>query len=485
MVAFEICQSTPDSTKGTTMIEPSSGTSNERPSGRLLLAAAAVGILIVVAGVLLLPEPGPKSESTSRDVKSVAISWLQEPARGVVRYCTGEDVSHSQQQSVIDFNKTGSEVTAKLVETSATADAQHDDYIETLSERAQSECDVVYLDVIYMPEFASKNLLYDMSPFLDENGRGDRFNDDMMTTARYDGRLWGVPKHLDAGLMFYRTDKGLHAPASWQDVLEQGRSRRGERPRLRFQAAGYEGLTVVFLELAYSAGAQPIIKGDRVSLNQPETVEALEWMRRAVGEAVPSGAINQTDKGSLSVFERSRALLMRSWPFAASRIESDARAAERRAQRDPARTGYAALLRRTADNFAAVPLPPWQAGGDSVAVLGGHNVVIARNAANPRAALKLVRFLTSTGQIRQDARNYSLFPVLDAVASDPDITNTNQTLAAIANTTEIKPRPVIANYIAVSKIISKDLNTAIRGKGSAADALAAIEARVRTALEKG
>ena len=484
MIAFKICQSAPDSTKGTTMIQPSSGTSNERPSGRLLFAAAAVGILILVGGVLLLPESGSKPQSG--DVKSVATSWLQAPARGVVRYCTGEDVSHSQQQSVIDFNETGSGVTAKLVETSATADAQHDDYIETLSETAQSECDVVYLDVVYMPEFASKNLLYDMSPFLDENGRGDRFNDDMMTTARYDGRPWGVPKQLDAGVMFYRTDKGLHAPASWQDVLEQGRSTRpGELPRLRFQAAGYEGLTVVFLELAYSAGAQPIIEGDRVSLNQPETVEALEWMRLAVGAAVPNGAINQTDKGSLSVFERSRALLMRSWHFAASRIESDARAAERRAQRDPERAGYAALLRRTADNFAADPLPPWQAGRDSVAVLGGHNLVIARNAANPRAALKLVRFLTSTGQIRQDARDYSLFPVLDAVASDPDIINKNQTLAAIANTTEIKPRPVIANYIAVSKIISKDLNTAIRGKGSAANALAAIEARVKTALEKG
>lgn len=439
-----------------------------------VLAVGAVGLLIVALGVawkLLKPDPDPP--------RAVKLSWLQQPASGDIRYCTGEDISHSQRKSVDDFNaRSQGGLRAKLVETTTTADVAHDEYVRILSAKQQDQCDVVYLDVIYMPEFAEKRLIYDMSPYLRQGDppRIAAFDDAMAETVRHERHLWGVPKQLDAGVLFMRTDMGLHKPASWDELFELSRPQhRGELPRLRFQSAGYEGLTVVFLELAYSAGAKPIISDDgkRADIDQEQAVEALEAMRRAIGRSVPEGAINQGDKGSLNVFERGRALYMRSWPFAAARIHSDARTAEE----DNA--PYAPRRRRVADNFTVLPLPPWRSGGESVGILGGHNLVIASNARNPRGALQLVEFLTSFDQVRQDARDFAQYPVLESVARDPDVKN--ETLEAI-KATRIVPRPVIANYAEVSRIISDGLNEALQEERPIRSTLAAIEKAVQAKL---
>jgi len=432
----------------------------------------AVGVLILVAGIARAFLTGPDDQAKVADPL-----WVGQRSAGVVRYCTGEDISRSQQRSVEDFNRLyRGRPRAVLVQTTSTADAAHDEYVQILSEDQQNQCDVVYLDLIYMPEFASERLLYDMTAYLREDDRIGRFDEAMAATVRYEKRLWGVPKQLDAGVLFMRTDKGLRVPRSWDDLFEQSLPRRpGELPRLRFQAAGYEGLTVVFLELAYSAGGTSIISADgkRANIDQEPAIKALNAMRRAIGRSVPKQAINQADKGSLSVFERGRALFMRSWPFAAARIEADADEAERRHRRD------ADVLRRTAENFRVVPLPPWQRHGESVGILGGHDLVMPANSNNPRGALQLIDFLTGFRQVRQDAQEYAQFPVLKSVARDPDVSN--KTLAAI-NRTRIEPRPVIANYAEVSKIISDGLNKALQEGKPVRETLRAIEQDVQEKL---
>jgi hypothetical protein len=80
---------------------------------------------------------------------------------------------------------------ARLVEDlgqADTADGQRQGYLTRLP---SGECDVAYLDVIYVPEFASKNLLRDMTSYVDGRGGTDTFTQDMMkrspTTASAGG----------------------------------------------------------------------------------------------------------------------------------------------------------------------------------------------------------------------------------------------------------------------------------------------------------
>jgi ABC-type glycerol-3-phosphate transport system substrate-binding protein len=388
-------------------------------------------------------------------------SWLvfMGPAhtREIV-YCSGEDVSGSQHRSVADFNRSpkhgGSK--ARLVDDfgqAKTADGQRQEYLRRLP---AGECDVVYLDVIYMPEFASKNLLRDMTSYVDGRGGTETFDAGMMKTVTYHGKRWGVPKQLDAGVLFFRADSG-GPPTSWQQVLQEAVPRPGHPPGLRLQLDGYEGLTVVFLELAYAAGAKPIVSedGKRANLDQDETFAALNFLRQAIKRgAVPHTVTTLGDEGSFDVFSRGRAKFLRSWPYIESRFRREAAAAEARG------SNTAAARYVTASHHGVVSLPPWKPGGPTVGILGGHNLVIPRSARNPEGAMDLVDFLTSPDQVLEDARTASLAPALTELSNDERVGD-NPALGAVQDDV-LELRPMIPQYHLVSREIYTTLRRVLR-----------------------
>lgn len=219
-----------------------------------------------------------------------------------------------------------------------------------LIKEGKDDCDVINLDVAYMAEFADKGLLYDMTPYLTPERRTE-FDDRMVKTAQYERKWWGVPKRLDVGLLYYRADR-VRAPRSWQDVFRQARTRApGAPPGLRLQDETYEGLTVVLLELAYSAGARPIVTndGNTADIDQPAMHKALTFMRNAIRDRVIPRS-RPTDAGTLDLYERGRSRFLRAWPYVAARLQADANKGK-----DTADTAGTALDRRQhQDRLAAV-----------------------------------------------------------------------------------------------------------------------------------
>jgi multiple sugar transport system substrate-binding protein len=396
---------------------------------KLIVPLLAIGVVLIVGAIYVasLSEKG-----------KVQVSWLDDPPKGSVRFCSGEDVSASQRRSKRDYNdQRGPGSVAQFAASAFSADEQHDEYLKLLR-RKSDQCDVIYLDVIYMAEFAKKGLLYDMTPYLDDGDRRSDFVKQAFQTVEYDGKLWGVPKQTDAGVMYYRADLA-RKPTSWRDVYRQAKAGPGELPGLRLPRAQDESLTVVLLELAYTAGARQIISedGKTADLNQPPVLAALMFLRNAVRERVIPKRRVHPDKSNLAVYEQGRAKFLRGWPFVAAQISEDADGPVRR---------------RAARNTKIIPLPPWQPGGRSVGVLGGHDLVIPRSAGNPAAALHLIEFLTSAPQMLKDVNEDSQLPVLVALTNDPGLSN-RPVLNAVKETMVI-PRPSITNYFEVSKIIS-------------------------------
>jgi len=426
--------------------------------------AVAIGAALVVAGSLIV-----SSGSQEGSVLAASPAWLEKPPSGVVRLCTGGEVpSKSQLRSQIEYNRRFSDSKAVLVRTRTTAAvAPHDRYL-----RNSDACDVMSLDVIYMAEFAARRLLYDMTPYLTADRRA-LFDDQILKTARYEDRLWGVPKRFDAGVLYYRADR-VRAPRSWRDVYRQARRRSPDGlPGLRLPRGSSEGLTVVFLELAYAAGARPIVSpdGETADIDQPQVLKALTFMRDAIRDGVIPAA-EPTDRGTLDVYELGRASFIRGWPFVAARLRDDA--------------GGGRARRRTAVNTKIVPLPPWNPGGESIGVLGGHNLVIPRSARNPSAALHLIAFLTSIEQVRRDQRDGSQLPVLRGLADDA--APKNRALLSAIKATKVVSRPSIPRYAAVSRIISDGVEAALDGPAdlsSSRDALRTIDREVQRVLDSG
>jgi multiple sugar transport system substrate-binding protein len=426
------------------------------------VSAAAIGAALVAAGLLVFSGGGQENS-----VPAVSSAWLDEPASGPVRYCVGEAPLRSQRRSQSEYNRRFPGSTAVLVHARPTAYASREWYL-----RNSDACDVIALDVIYTAEFAAKHALYDMTPYLAKNRRA-LFDDRIMRTVRYGGRLWGVPKQLDTGVLYYRADR-VRAPTSWRDVYRQARRRSPDGlPGLRLALGSLEGRTVVLLELAYAAGARPIVTrdGETADVDQPGVLEALRFLRTAIRDGVIPAAA-PTDGGSLDVYESGRASFLRGWPFVAARIRDDA--------------GVGRVQRATAANTKIVSLPPWKPGGRSIGVLGGHNLVIPRSARNPSAALHLIAFLTSAEQVRKDEREDAQVPVLRSVASEPALQN--RALLNAVERTSVMLRPPIPQYAEVSRIISDGVGAVLRGPSDLASIhykLRAIDRDVQRVLDHG
>ena len=434
----------------------STGARLRRPSGRGLAAIlAAAGTALIVSGSLIFAGGGTAAPAVSR-------AWLEAPATGRVRYCTGERGSGSQPRWAKDYNRTFSRLRTVVVATSTAGDTPRNAF--------GGACDVVSLDVAYTAELASRRLLYDMTPYVGE--RRATFDARIMRTADYDGRLWGVPKQLDVGVLFYRKDRAAHPPRSWADVFRQAsRVSAGGRADLRFALTSPEDLTVVLLELAYTAGAHPIVTSDgrTADIDQPQLLEAINLVR----DAIPGRATSAVwEAGSaVSAYETGRASFLRAWPFVASRLHREARTAPRR---------------RVAANTRIVALPPWNPGGRRVGILDGRNLVIPRAARNPSGALHLIDYLTSPEQVREDALENSRIPVLEAVGHDPAV-RAQATVRAV-DKTMVLSRPAIPRYAEVSKIISSGVLTVLRrpdDRALAASELRAMQRRAQRVLDNG
>jgi multiple sugar transport system substrate-binding protein len=437
-----------------------------------LVIALAIGACLVVAGLLvkLLHHDDPEFV--------VKKSWASAaPPTKPIRYCTGEDVAHTLTRSGRDFTASFPHAPVTVDEGSFITDTTHKEYLDSIANDT-NDCDVIFLDVIYMKEFAEKHLLYDMSPYLTP-GLSATFNKTILKTTEDDGTRWGVPKQLDVGVMYYRGDR-VHAPSTWRDVYRMAKhDGDGRLPGLRLPIGSYEGATVVLLELAYAAGAQPIVidHGRTADLDQPQVLEALRFLRDARRDQVTPALESQIDTANVEVYEQGRADFLRGWPFVAAAMPRDA---------VKGHTPQLSAERREIARLTKIaPLPAWHRGGKHVGILGGHDLVIPRSSQNPAGAMRLIAFLTSAAQVRKDLRSGSQYPVLDGVANDLGVAR--RSLVDAVQQTRIVARPSLVEYAAISKIIADGVKAAIdhpRDDAFTRRVLQGIQSKVQQALNK-
>jgi multiple sugar transport system substrate-binding protein len=378
-------------------------------------------------------------------------------AKGNVTYCTGKDTSGDLIEGVKQFNKANPGLKAKLLEFPESADEQRNQFIQR--ERAKSaDCDVFESDVVWTSEFASQKWLYDMTPYVDS--RKDEFVPSTLESVTYQGKIWGVPRVTDAGLLYYRKDKVKTPPATWQDVYKQAKAGKG----FIYQGASYEGLTVHFLELAFAAGGKVLsADGKKSVIDSPENLKVLKFMVDGIKNgAVPKATTTYMEEEARRTFEAGRADFERQWPYAYALGNMKGS--------------------KVAGKFAVAPLPAWEGGGKA-GILGGHNSVISVYSKNPGGALKLVDYLTSEKRMTRNAVKFSKTPTLKASYADPAVKKALPFITQLQQAVEqAKSRPVSPVYSQVSQAIYKNVNNALSGQTDPASALKQAQSDMDKAL---
>jgi multiple sugar transport system substrate-binding protein len=391
------------------------------------------------------------------DAKAIDVGSM-EGAKGEITYCQGKDTTGETKAWGKQFNDKhkADGLSVKIVEFPASADEQRTQFVQRQEAKA-GDCDVFRSDVIWTAEFASQGWLYDLTPYIED--RRDEFIQPAIDTATYDGKIWGVPHYTNAALLYYRKDKIAEPPTTWQDVYAQAADKGG----IVFQGAAYEGLTCDWLEIAYAAGGSVLSDdGKEATIDSPENVAATKLMADAVKSgAAPKAVATYMEPESLTAWQTGKPAMMRNWPYAYGL-----------SQDEPKLKG----------KFDVAPLPEFEGAG-SAAILGGGNNVISVYTKNPGGALAVVDFLAQQEWQTQLTADFSQASPLKGTYDQPEVKKAIPFSDDLRQALEqARPRPVSPVYPQISQAIYKNVNDALAGRVSPADAIKKASSQIDSAL---
>ncbi len=282
-----------------------------------------------------------------------------------------DDGEGGQRQRLVDqWNAMPGRPRAEIVEVSGTGDAHHAQMVAS-AQSGDSGIDVYNLDVTWIAEFASAGHL---RPIPVERVDTSGFLTKPLEACQFEGKLWALPFNTDAGLLFYRSDLVPDPPNSWQamdgaiDKVLAGPNRPPElMAGYTTQLLNYEGLTVNAFEVIWAANGDVVTPGGDVVVDSAEAREGLRRLSAGLtdgSDQILPDSVRFDESGSREAFNDGKVIFMRNWPVAYRHLGG---------KRD--RVGTTVLPRGS--------------------VLGGQNLAVSARSDQPRAALELIKFLTS------------------------------------------------------------------------------------------
>jgi len=297
----------------------------------------------------------------------------------------------------------------------------------------------------------------------------------LVSNDTVNAKLIAMPYHLDAGLLFYRTDLlrkyGYESPPNtWRELETMAaRVQAGERASGKnefwgfvWQGAAAESLTCNALEWQASEGGGRIIEEDgTISVNNPQTIRAWDRASRWVGSISPPGVVAYREWDTLNLWRSGNAAFMRNWPtsFIVSRSEGSS----------------------VRNRFAVTFLPQGQAG--RAGTLGGASLSVSRHSRHPKEAVALVRYLCRRDVQRARSLVTSQPPTIPELYEDPEALKANPHFAQLKQLVReglvARPSTVTGKkYPEVSEAYFNAVHSVLTREKSAAKAAADLEGQL-------
>lgn len=341
-----------------------------------------------------------------------------------------------------------------------------------------SDVDVYQIDVIW-PGIVAPHAA-DLSQYFTKEELSQYFPR-IVENNTIKGKLTSIPFFTDAGLLYYRTDLlkkyGFAGPPkTWAELETQAaKIQAGERGANKdfwgfvFQGKSYEGLTCNALEWIYSFGGGRIIEPEgQVSLNNPNTIAALTFVKGMIGKISPPGVTSYAEEEARNAFQNGNAAFMRNWPYAYS-LGQDAKSAVK------GKIGVAVL-----------PKGPG-AKGTNAATLGGWQLMVSAYSKNQKAAADFVKYLTSAELQKSSAIDLSYLPTRPALYNDKDVLAKNgffKDLLPVFENAIGRPSGVTgAKYNQASQAFWTGVNEAISGAKPVDQAVKETEAKLKSIVQ--
>ena len=170
-----------------------------------------------------------------------------------------------------------------------------------------------------------------------------------------------------------------------------------------YQGKAYEGLTCNALEWIDSFGGGTIVDDEgKITVNNPQAVEALTWAASTVGTIAPEGVLNYSEEEARGVFQSGNAVFMRNWPYAWALAQAEDSPIKGKVGRG--------VLPKGGPRTASTPAL-WAAGSSRC----------PKYSQNQEIAADLVRYLTSAEEQKRRAIVGAYNPTIGALYQDQEV----------------------------------------------------------------
>jgi multiple sugar transport system substrate-binding protein len=328
-------------------------------------------------------------------------------------------------------------------------------YYTTELSQHRTTIDLVYMDAIWVSQFAEKKWLRDLSKDFSAAELSEFLEGDV-NAGRYLGKLYRHPFRTTGGVLYYRKDLLKQAgytkpPTTFEQLFTMSKalSKKSTKPQWGYLWQGQrEGMVAMFVEVLQGFGGYWVKNGTEVGLDQPEAI-AVKFLRNTILQGIsPPDFRSFGETETRDRFLQGNAAFMRNWAEVLAQVNSN----------------EISVNSQVLNNIGITQMPVQKTSNQSGACQGSWGLGISNFSQHPEEALKAIKFLTSELSQRKFALNYYL-PSRTSVFNDPQIVDQHPHYPKLLKVMkQAVARPTIAQYKDVSEILQRHLEVALDGK---------------------
>jgi len=319
------------------------------------------------------------------------------------------------------------------------ADGQREQFVRRLAAR-DSGLDLLGMDVTWTAEFAEAGWIAELSDEQAEQATADTL-EPTIETARWEDKLYGIPKHTNVQLLWYRKSLVPEPPQTWDELMQMSQELKdaGEPYEIGFTAAQYEGYVVNVNNMVNAFGGTLVNEDSTKATIDDKVVQALTLLQELSDSGLTSASLSNAQEPEVFAgLQNGSSAFALNWPYVLS------------AMRD--------ANPEVAEDLGFAPFPTVD-GGDPTVTLGGMNYAISTYSEHPDEAFEAAMCLRSPEHQLQTALAAGDPPVNTTVFEEPEFQEAYPMYEAMLLELEnAQPRPVTPVYQNISTIVSTTLS---------------------------
>ena len=323
--------------------------------------------------------------------------------------------------------------------------------------------DVVALDQVWVPEFASRKQLLSLKDQIPDDARSD-IMPSLLDAFSYKGANWAMPHVLNVQSLYYNKNQlrtaGFNDPPKTLEewYLQMTALRRRVTPYTDSWAQD-EGLVSDFVRITAQFGGDLFDSAGKPQLLQQPAQRAAAFMRQLIDEhlvRVESAASNEPD--AMRAFLSGGVAFTTNWNFVWG------------AMNDPV---YSQIIGQ--GGVAAIPAAA-STGKAAASVSGFLGLGVLANSAHADLAVAWLRYLTSP---EVQAQRTGELPIWTSLQNSAEVRKANpQINVFLTNLANARPRPKLVHYVEASSVLQRRLHDLVLGTASPSKAMADAQAEL-------